>query len=402
MRADLFAAHAALSRRSALGLAGAAALGVAGLAGASPAAATGPRGGGGGDAGGYDDEMFDVASAEGGGWAPSRYGAGDQRGTFNEVTAATTAAALQLLADGGPVRTYNLGELMTNGFPAFQTEPPRVYEQRLTVTGYQPPAGFVEGGGILQTTTPLGANKVSIHEERFPQGYTYQIVTQLDGLNHLGVGATFYNGFQGPDIATPTGTSKLGNEHMGPVVTRGVLLDVLGLKLEEGAGDALSESADGDPVLLDNYRITIADLEAAAERGGTGDIRPGDVVLLRTGWNRIARSDPERYLTQEPGIYLAESRYLADRRPAIIGSDTWGLEVLGNPVVEAVFPVHQELLVKNGIRIGEGVITDGLAEDGVFEFVYVTTPQYAQGATAGNAPPAALGQPGRRHRRRHG
>lgn len=397
MRPDHFLTHTALSRRSALGLTGAAALGAAGLARATPAAAHGPGDAGGGA--GYDDVMFDVAFAEGGGWAPSRYGPGDQRGTLNEVTAATTAAALQLLSDGRPVTTYNLGELMTNDFPAFITEPPRVYEQRLTVTGYEPPAGFTEGGGILQTATPLGANRVSIHEERHSQGYTYQFATQLDGLNHLGVGATFYNGFQGPDIATPTGTTKLGNENMGPIVTRGVLLDVLGLKLDQGASEALSQNAAGGPVLLDNYRITIADLEAAAERGGVQGIHPGDVVLIRTGWNTIARSEPERYFAQEPGIYLAEARYLADRRPAIVGSDTWGLEVAGNPVVQAVFPVHQELLAKNGIRIGEGVITDALAEDGVYDFVYVTTPQYAQGATAGNAPPAALGQPGRR---RHG
>jgi kynurenine formamidase len=182
---------------------------------------------------------------------------------------------------------------------------------------------------------------------------------------------------------------------MGPIVTRGILLDVLGLKLAEGASEALSRSKDGDPVLRDNYRITISDLRAAATRGGIRHIHPGDVVLLRTGWNKIARSEPERYVAQEPGIYLAEARFLADRRPAIIGSDSWALEVLGNPVVQAVFPVHQELLVKNGIRIGEGIITDELAADGVYEFVYLTTPQYAKGATAGNAPPAALGQPER-------
>ena len=393
MRPDLFLMHTALSRRSALGLAGAAALGVAGLSGASPVAAAGSSRAL--DHVTYDDVMFDVALAESGGWAPSRYGPADQRGTFNEVTAKKTASALRLLDDSDPVKTYNLGELMTNGFPAFQTTPPRVYQQRLTVLGYEPPTGFVANGGILQGTAPLGGNRLSIHEERFPEGYTYQIVTQLDGLNHIGVGPTFYNGFRGPDIATPSGTSKLGNEHMGPIVTRGVLLDVLGLKLDEGPSEALSQSKDGDPVLADDYRITIADLKDAADRGDIDRIHPGDVVLLRTGWNKIARTEPARYLAKEPGIYLAEARFLADRRPAIIGSDSWGLEVLGNPVVEAAFPVHQELLVKHGIRIGEGIITDELAADGVYEFVYLTTPQYAQGATASNTPPAALGQPGR-------
>ena len=392
MRPDLLLAHTALTRRSALGLAGATALAAAGLvAGAAPAAASGAEATP--DPGNYDDSMFGWRRVEAGSWAPSRYGAGDQRGTFNEVTPERTAAALALLRRGRPTKTYNLGERLTNGFPAYQTTPPRVYEQRLTVLGYQPPAGFTEGGGILQSTEPLGPNRVSVHEERFPQGYTYQIATQLDNLNHIGVGATFYNGFQGPDIAAPHGTTKLGAEHMGPIVTRGVLLDVLGLKLDQGASGDLSTSADGAPVLRDDYRITVEDAQAAMERGGISRLGRGDVVLFRTGWNQIARSEPERYLTREPGIYLREARWLAAHRPAIIGSDSWALEVLGNPVVRHVFPVHQYLLVKHGIRIGEGIITDELAADGVFEFVYLVTPQNAEGATAGNTPPAALGQP---------
>jgi len=399
MNPDLLLAHTELSRRDALGLAGKAAA-TAALTGAGLAATSGtaqarqrPRRR---DDRAYDDTMFDVAAAEAGGWAPTRYGAGDQRGTFNEVTPRKTAEALRLLASGRPTKTYNLGELMTNGFPAFRTVPPRVYQQRLTVLGYTPPAAFTAGGGILQSPEPIGPNRVSIHEERFPQGYTYQIVTQLDGLNHIGVGARFYNGFRGPDIAESYGTSKLGNEHMGPVVTRGVLLDVLGLKLDQRAASALSTNAKGQPILTDDYRITLEDIKASMARGRLRDITPGDVVLFRTGWNTVARSQPDRYLAKEPGIYLREARWLADRRPAIIGSDTWALEVLGNPVVKAAFPVHQELLVKHGIRIGEGIITDELAADRVFEFVYLVTPQYAKGATASNTPPAALGQPARR------
>ena len=46
--------------------------------------------------------------------------------------------------------------------------------------------------------------------------------------------------------------------------------------------------------------------------------------------------------------------------------------------------------MKHGIRIGEGMRTESLVGDGVFEFVFIVTPQYAQGATAGNTPPAAL------------
>ena len=46
------------------------------------------------------------------------------------------------------------------------------------------------------------------------------------------------------------------------------------------------------------------------------------------------------------------------------------------------------------------MLTDGLVQDGIYEFVYIVTPQYALGATAGSTPPAALGQP-RRHHDRH-
>lgn len=406
MRHDLLSAHTDFSRRGALGLAGkasaAAALAGAGLtAGAAPAAADALSADAfSGDD--YDDTPVNIADAESGRWAAAtgrRYGRGDQRGTFNEVTPAKTASALALLRGGRPTTTYNLGELMTNGFPAYVTTPPRKYEQRLAITGYQPrdAAAFTAAGGILQTATPIGANKISVHEERFVEPYTYQIVTQLDNLNHIGVGPVFYNGFRGPDIAEPYGTNRLGNENMGPIVTRGVLLDILGLKLATGAAAALTTVA-GQRILRDDYRITLEDMAAAMRRGRIRGIGPGDVVLFRTGWNKVARVDPTRYLTKEPGIYLREARWLAARRPAIVGSDSWALEVLGNPVVKQAFPVHQELLTKNGIRIGEGVITDGLAADGIYEFVYIVTPQYAKGATAGNTPPAGLAQPRRRRR----
>lgn len=340
------------------------------------------------------DEMFDVAAVENGAWAPGPYGPGDQGGSFNEITPAKTAAALRLLNPGRPVTTYNLGDLMFNGYPAYVTAPPRVYEQRLTVLGYQPRPEFFTEQGILQSPVPLGPNRISAHEERFPAGGTYQIATQLDNLAHVGVGEMFYNGFTGPEIAAGHGTTKLGGEHMGPIVTRGLVVDVLGLKIATGSTGDYFIADNGEPVLGDDYRITVDDIEAALERQGVHGATPGDVVLFRTGWHHLVRLDPDRYLAKEPGIYLREARYLARRRPAIIGSDTWALESLNADVTQGnLFPVHQELLTRFGIRIGEGIITDALVADGIFEFVYLYAPQFAQGATAANSAPAALAQP---------
>lgn len=364
----------------------------------------------------FSDRMFTLDEVAG--WAEQsarRYGRDDQRGTWNEVTPERTRDALRLLNQGAPVTTYNLGELMVDNFPAFQTASARVLRQRLTVFGYQPRGDFVPAesydprthpeSGVLVSPTPLGPNTISFHEERFPHSGTLQIATQLDNLGHAGVGEVYYNGFRGPDIATPRGLAKLGNEHVGPIVTRGIVYDIVGLKLSQGAhADLFQSPVNGEWVLRDQYRITCEDMRAAQRRQGVRrEPGPGDVALFRTGWTHLLNRDgfdnPEdpnniRYITGEPGIYLREARYLASRRVAVVGSDTWGLEVL-NPEVtgDNVFPVHQVLLTQHGVRIGESMRTEDLVNDGVFEFVFLITPQFTFGSTAGNTPPAALGVP---------
>ena len=344
--------------------------------------------------GAFGDEMFDVQAVLDGAWDQGPYGPGDERGTFNEITPQKTADALRLLNSGGDVKTYQLGEEMFNGFPAFPSEPERRHDMFLYVLGYQAPAGFEAGGGIQSTPVPIGPNLVSAHEERFTENFTFQIATQIDGLNHIGLGEVFYNGFRGPSIATPTGTTALGNETMGPIVTRGVIYDVVGLKVSQGATDSYFFAPNGMPVLNDDYRITLDDLRGCLERQRVREVGAGDVPIMHTGWTHLVRSDPGRYLTQEPGIYLEESRYFADKKVALVGSDTWGLEVL-NPAVTGgnAFPCHQELIIKNGIRIGESFVTDEAIADGVYEGVFVATPENVPGATCGSTPPCFLGQP---------
>ena len=354
--------------------------------------------GNGNDAGptdGYSNEMFDVEAVLNGAWASSAYGPGDQRGTFNELTPERTGEALKILNRGQAVNTYQLGEQMFNGFPAFPSDPPRLHDMFLYVFGYDAGPAFVAGGGIQSGTEPLGPNLVTGHEERFAENFTFQIATQIDGLNHIGVGEMFYNGFRGPDIASPTGTTALGNENMGPVTTRGVIYDVVGLKVAQGKTDDYFMVGD-KPVLRDNYYVTLEDLSACLRRQGVRAVGAGDVPILHTGWTHLARADPNRYLTQEPGIFLAEARYFADQKVALVASDTWGLEVLDPAVTGGnAFPAHQELIVKNGVRIGESFVTDDCIADHCYEGVLIATPENVPGATCGSMAPAFMGQPGR-------
>jgi len=366
----------------------------------------------------YDDS-FSIEGALNGDWAKAtqaRYGKEDQLGSLNEITPKTTARALRLLDGGREVVTYRLGHLMVNGMPGFSTYPPRKYNQRLILQGYVPNAAdkfFTtatrgnegedewrkadrERGplGYFQGPNGFGTNNLSAHEERFPEGGTYQIATQFDNLNHVGVGHIYYNGYDAREFASPTGTTKLGMEHVKPFVTRGVVIDILDLKISQGATTAL-QTVNGNKMLANSYRITLEDIQAAMKRARLGKIQAGDVVCFRTGWHHLG-DDPTtyaQYLATEPGIYLREARWLVDHRPALVAADTWALEVLpGVPTSDPgqLFTVHQELIVKNGIRIGEGVIVTDLANDGVHEFVYSYSPQYALGATAGNVPPMGM------------
>lgn len=433
MKADIFRAHHAhghesgqsTSRREALKLgAGAVAAAAAVTAvGVTPAGAEnntppdgrrGGRGGGQGKnrngnkhggngsdrygpaSGSYSNDMFDVNAVLAGAWDNPVYGFGDQRGTLNELSAERNAAALNVLNRGRAVKTYQLGEEMFNGFPAFPSDPPRLHDMFLYTIGIDTPAGFAEGGGIISSPDAIGGNLVSVFEERFAANFTFQIATQIDGLNHIGVGDVFYGGYRGSQIATPTGTSALGNETMGPIMARAVIYDVVGLKVAQGMTDDFFVAANGQPVLRDNYRITLDDMQACLRRQGVSPVGVGDVPIMHTGWTHLVRSDAGRYLTQEPGIYLEEARYFADRRVALVATDTWGLEVLDPEVTGGnAFPVHQVLITKEGIRIGESFVTDSAIADNCFEGVLVVTPENVPGATCGSTPPVLLGQPGR-------
>ncbi len=338
-----------------------------------------------------DDTPIDPIAVENGsaGWFPSIYGAGDQLGALNEVTPEKTLAALNLIKPNKnkPPKSYNLGEVMERGVNAFGT---RVYQQTRVGPNLGP--------------TFAGDNHLVGVEETI--NTTYQIATQVDGLPHIGVRSVFYNGFTAADLiaAGPDGVAVLGQEHVDPFITRGILLDVLSVKLALGDHAALGEPVDGKPILANSYRITVEDLQDAMKFGGIKAITPGDVVIIRTGWSHLFGTDPAlraRYIGLEAGIYLREARWLAQFRPAIVASDAPALEVLPAPAPWTglqVFPVHQELLTHHGIRIGEAFNSEELAADRLYEFVFFYTPQRGKGATASNTAPAALGQPNFRDR----
>jgi len=296
-----------------------------------------------------------AAADERGDWYPSPWGPDDERGAANRLTPAKALEASALITQG---KVYQLGRVYRSDMPFFGK---RIYEMRILKVG------------------PFAANELRAHEGYF-NGELDQVGTQFDALGHIGVGERFYNGFHLSDLGDQHGLTHLGVEHVGPIVTRGVLIDVAGYK--------------GVERLEGGYEITAADLEGALARQGT-EIREGDAVLFHTGWGALWDADKVAFNGPGPGIGLEAAQFLIDKKIVMVGSDNGGVEVVPNPDPTLAFPVHQLLITQNGIYILEAIITEDLARDSAYEFAFVFAPLRLKGASGSPGNPIAIRQTAR-------
>lgn len=284
-------------------------------------------------------------------WYPSPWGEDDQRGAANRLTPAKVREANGLVTTG---TVYQLGRVYEAGIPMYGT---RHYSLRI-------PQAF-----------PMPGRNEAVYHDELISGELGQIGTQFDGLGHLGIGDRFYNGNRRAEFAQAEGLTRLGIEHVGPIVTRGVLLDVARFK--------------GVAQLDARYEITRADLEGTLARQQV-QIHSGDVVVLHTGWGALWMQDNARFTDTEPGIGLEAAQFLVDAEVVVVGADSWGVEVMPNPDPDLSAPVHQFLLAKNGIYLHENLATEDLARDAVYEFMYVYAPLRLKGATGSPGNPIAI------------
>jgi hypothetical protein len=87
---------------------------------------------------------------------------------------------------------------------------------------------------------------------------------------------------------------------------------------------------------------------------------------------------------------LHSAPQIVDRRPSMAGSDSSGLEVTPNPDRQLIFPVHQELITKNGVWNLENLHFEELLAERAYEFLFVFTPVRFKGATGSPGRPLAI------------
>jgi len=286
---------------------------------------------------------------------PSRFGPQDQVGALNYVTPAKTLAASKLITRG---KAYRLGIETNRNTPAY---PPRTFA--LTV---------VQPGQAVGAT--LGPTKTTYNDDII-SGWV-GIGSQLDGLGHLGINNVYYNCNKSSDFAKVDGLTRLGIETVPPIATRVVVLDMAGY-------------LGSDPV-KEGTPFNRAEIDGALKKQGIKAIEKGDVVLFYTGWLKLIGKDDKRYGAGEPGLGLEGARYLASLGVAMVGADTWGVEVIPSEKGSGVFQAHQILLASNGVYILENMNTEEMVKDKAWEAFFTLGPARITGAVQAIINPIAV------------
>src|SRR6266581_5628734 len=137
---------------------------------------------------------------------PSKWGAGDERGAANHMKPDSVLKAVKLVRTG---EVAELGHVLSPTMPMSATRQFNIHTKRT----FMNPQSNRRGSNEEVLTSEIG-----------------QVGTQFDGFAHQTIGGSLYNCFKQDEITTRAGFTKLGVENDGALVTRGVLIDVAGLK----------------------------------------------------------------------------------------------------------------------------------------------------------------------------
>ena len=256
----------------------------------------------------------------------------------------------ELLSDA---KVYDLAQPYFVGMPHHPVHPPFLFSL------------------VKQHGEYVGPNGNSSASDAIAMGS--HVGTHIDALCHFSCGGKLHGGEEAAGVQSyAAGLRKSSIDTVPPILRRGVLLDIAGLR--------------GGAPLARDCEITPGDLEEAVRAQGV-EIRGGDVVLLRTAWAGYF-SDPAKFISSVhgPGPAIGGAQWLSQRGVYAVGSDTVAFEKVPNPSM----PVHVHLLVDSGIHIIECLNLDELARARAYEFVFVALPLKILGATASPIRPIAV------------
>jgi kynurenine formamidase len=253
-------------------------------------------------------------------------------------------------------KIFDLGVELFPGMPHVPTHSPFVYQM------VREHGDLMYGEGVSAAVDIFG---MSCHTG-----------THLDGLGHFAKSLCLHGGQPAADGQSKTGgLSTLGIQRVAPFIARGVLLDI--------------PATQGTPILEPTQVVGPRDLENAAKKAGL-TVRPGDVVLIRTGWMQLWPDQRKYYSVQtgQPGINVEAARWLTEQGAACLGSDNFAVEV--TPTPNHAHPVHIHCLVEKGVHLLEVANLEELSRTRTHEFLLILVPMKIRGGTASPIRPLAV------------
>ena len=252
-----------------------------------------------------------------------------------------------------------------------------------------------DGVPVHQADPPFVSAPYRSHEgtaKYFEEGFAYALElivtsmhsgTHIDAPCHMSKGGRLFGDIPVEEVSKSQNHgqfSRLGIDEFPLEIRRGVLLDVAGLKQLD--------------LLPASYEITEDDLESCLKVAAIS-IRPGDAVLVRTGYGPLFSKAPDRYLNSHPGLGGESALWLAERRAALVGTDNLSLDATPTKT----YPAHTELLIRRGIYTIKNLNLESLASDGASEFLFVALPLKFLGGTGSLIRPLALSEARQPHKK---
>lgn len=286
-----------------------------------------------------------------------RWGPDDQRGTLNLID---RAAVLRGVAAARQGRAFSLAIPFDEDGPQMGLIPGRDNPQREMIAVNQSYTGDTDDFCATDDRVSMGI----------------QAATHWDALAHAGYEERYYNDVPFSEI-DDEGCHRLGIDTVGPLASRGVLLDVA--------------RALGVETFDDGHPISGDDLERAAALGAI-EVQPGDVLMVRTGqMAHLARGDRMRFADPSPGLSTRSVEWLRDHDVAAVATDTLVFECWPCEDPAVLLPVHLLHLRDMGMLQGQLWYLDALAEDcvadGQYDGLLTATPlPFTRGAGSPVAP----------------
>lgn len=263
-------------------------------------------------------------------------------------------AAENLLNAISKAKVIDLAQPYFNGMPVHPEDPPfnfylyRYHEHTKEIFAQKAPE-FADSMELITTSMHSG--------------------THLDAMCHMSRNGKLHGGVDAAEIETHKGYKRLGVEEAPIFIRRAIFLDIPRYKEVD--------------ILPERYGITPDDLEGTM-RKESAEIRPGDVALVRTGYSRYFRSDPDKYLHDFAGVTVEGARWLASRKISLTGIDNLAY---GVPLP---FEVHLAFLVDNGIFMMKSLNLEELSTEEAYVCTLIVTPLKILGATGSLIRPVAL------------